>query len=267
MRDFSTLTNRFIIEGKLDLLDALHVGSGQADLESDSPFFRGPGGAMVPGSSLRGVLRSTLERILQSTGLERGCVLFVPGSHPTCLTVNRKEEEAAKDLDETALARLLFERGGACHICQLFGSPWLASRLRVADCKPTKDKPAQLTVRDGVGIDRDTEAAKPKIKFNFEVMDNREGSALTLRLELENASNQDLVLIAILIDEMKSPGIQLGGKKSRGLGRVTLDKKYTVSYFDDFAAYLRKRTMTTMGGDSFAAQFLQPALESYLTAV
>ena len=88
---FLKLENRYVITGTLKPAAALHIGSGTVNAKTDAPFFSDHLGPLIPGSTLRGVLRSRLERILQGVGGNRGCVLFTTetdNTHTKCFTVN-----------------------------------------------------------------------------------------------------------------------------------------------------------------------------------
>jgi CRISPR-associated RAMP protein (TIGR02581 family) len=241
---FLKLENRYVITGTLKPAAALHIGSGTVNAETDAPFFRDHLGPLIPGSTLRGVLRSRLEKILQAIGGDRGCVLFTTDAdktHTKCLTVNEKllmefrEAHASKPTAERErlLEEKLLDGDGLCDICRLFGSPLLASKLRISDARP---KAPKTQIRDSVGIDRDTETAREHIKFDFETLDSE---GFTLRAEIENASDDDLALLGILFQEMRDPGIEVGGKKSRGLGRCTLSGGLTVQGFSGKDALVR----------------------------
>ena len=117
----------------------------------------------VPGSSLRGAMRSLLERLLQTIQPRSSCVLFDEVSHPDCFTAkaNAKERLFRESLrgrdpgeqERQITAKLLGD--GLCDTCKLFGAPLLASRLRISDASLTGK--TKVFIRDGVGIDRDTE--------------------------------------------------------------------------------------------------------------
>jgi len=236
---FLALTNRYVIKGVLVSEAPLHVGGAAPDGDSDAPFLRDSVGPYIPGSSLRGVMRSSLERILQSLGGDRGCVLFAEGSHPRCLTDRANLERFQKplkgsDTDKAEAVRREVLNGGVCDVCALFGSPLVASKLRLDDCR--LETPEQFTIRDGVGIDRDTESARDKLKFNFQALES--GAQFSFLMQVENAGPKDFALLAILLGELTGPGIDVGGKKSRGFGRVKLKAEYDVMYFDDIRKFL-----------------------------
>jgi CRISPR/Cas system CSM-associated protein Csm3 (group 7 of RAMP superfamily) len=125
--------------------------------------------------------------------------------------------------------------GGVCDVCALFGSPLVASKLRLEDCRLRS--PEQFTIRDGVGIDRDAESARDKLKFNFQALEA--GAEFSFFMQVENAGPKDFALLGILLGELTGPGIDVGGKKSRGFGRVRLKADYSVKYFDDIRKFLK----------------------------
>lgn len=268
-RGFLTLGNRYIIDASLvPNHSAIHVGSGAVSEKTDMPFITDSTGCFIPGSSIRGVMRSTLERMLQAIGGGRGCVLFADDSHPTCFTATGNGRLKAFEARLAALPpaerderlnRKVFS-DGLCDICKLFGSPLLASKLRVSDARPAGN--VKRLIRDGVGIDRDTESAREKIKFDFETV---EASQWNFQMQIENASETDFALLAILIAEMEH-GIDVGGNKARGLGRCTLTLNYPVKHFDG-AEDLRRFLTTGNLQDSSKEQFkarLARCLQAYL---
>lgn len=264
-RGFSELNNRYTIRGRLEVCAPMHVGSGFEDVSmgSDAGFMGDAGGIFVPGSSLRGVLRSTLERILQSLEPKRGCVLFATDPDYHCPTAWKDDDPRKIKLqemrDEGELMRRLLAEDGLCDVCRLFGSPLMASKLRFSDARPANGA-ARLNKRDGVGIDRDTESAREKIKFDFMALEpfaggGKEPLELTFELQIENADDNDLALTGILLRELSANGVDAGGKKARGFGRVRLKPDYSVSYFDkaSLREFLKTGQFKTMTGADFEA--------------
>ncbi|HEX9945764.1 MAG TPA: RAMP superfamily CRISPR-associated protein, partial [Thermoanaerobaculia bacterium] len=93
-----TLQNRYRFEGRLELVSPLRLSSGRASDVTDAPLMRDRAGVpYIPGSSLRGVIRSELERILAGLGPASGvrsCILFSEdASADACVSVNRKKQE------------------------------------------------------------------------------------------------------------------------------------------------------------------------------
>jgi CRISPR-associated RAMP protein (TIGR02581 family) len=221
MNTFIELKNRYVLKGTLRGEEGLHIGTGVPGVDTDAPFIRQGNRPFLPGSSLRGAMRSTVERLVRSLwGPAACCTLFSdPSAGNDCWAGNedkRKKLEQATSEGEGLRRDLVQGKGRLCPVCQLFGSTIMAARLKVTDARLKQDQ--EPVRRDGVGIDRDTETAAEQIKYDFEVLDR--GCEFAFSLHLENADDNDLA------------GMDVGGKKSRGLGRVKLTD-YSVEYFDE----------------------------------
>jgi CRISPR/Cas system CSM-associated protein Csm3 (group 7 of RAMP superfamily) len=114
----------------------------------------------------------------------------------------------------------------------------MASRLRITDA--LLKNPREPLRRDGVGIDRDTGTAKEKIKYDFEVLER--GCHFDFGMHLENAEPSDFGLLFIALRELEY-GLDVGGKRARGVGRVRLTG-YTVRYFDDARGHKLSQFLT-----------------------
>jgi len=74
-------------------------------------------------------------------------------------------------------------------------------------------------IRDGVGIDRDSERAVDRLKYDYEVVPV--DSVFNLEIVLENPTDTDLSLTCLGINEFVS-GNYIGGLRSRGLGKCCI---------------------------------------------
>lgn len=233
------LRNRYVFTGKLVMLTAFHIGSGVGRLtssSSDSPVvLTAEETPFIPGSSFKGALRSTIEKLVPS----------LPGDWFSCglIQLSDKQAEAMKEQGEricpTAwsgdMAREKREHprdaerirdkalDRLCATCKLFGSPLAASRVDINDLyMPLEDWQGVIQVRDGVAIDRDSEKAKDRLKYDFEVVSP--GTAFDLKIILENATPQDVQLLCVGLSEFVHGSGTIGGKRSRGLGACMLDR-------------------------------------------
>ncbi|HXO20892.1 MAG TPA: CRISPR-associated RAMP protein Csx7 [Thermoanaerobaculia bacterium] len=230
-----TLRNRYRFEGELQLLSPLRLSSGRASDTTDAPLMRDKAARpYVPGSSLRGAIRSELERVLAGLGSAAGvtsCILFSPDdSQGACVTASKTkqkelQDEEKKGGDEAAA----YLENCLCDLCKLFGSPHYASRLIFEDACPVPKAELQTTVRDGVGIDRDTGAASENVKFNYEVLEV--GPKLKFALQVENLTETDRKLINLVLALLRQ-GIFVGGKRAAGLGRIQLCDAPVVTGFE-----------------------------------
>ena len=114
------------------------------------------------------------------------------------------------------------EIDGLCDTCRLFGSPFAAAHLNVNDLYMPKEVwNGIIQTRDGVAIDRDSEKARDRLKYDFEVVPA--SATFDLEIVLENASPKDLQLICVGLSEFVHGFGVVGGKRSRGLGVCLLD--------------------------------------------
>jgi len=231
-KSLEKLENRYTLRGRIITDTGLHIGSGRttAVVGSDSPVMRDARGRpYIPGSSLKGAFRAYLEKLVRSLpgGDERGSRLWACNplemkSGGSCVDNDRyralqAEAQKSVNADEKLTSGLLEE---TCNLCRLFGSPWVAARVRVADSYLDEEFfwSGHLEVRDGVGIDRDTETAADNVKYDFETVPA--GVPFEVEIEVENVEDWELGLIFLGLREMENRRVSLGGITSRGLGRV-----------------------------------------------
>lgn len=211
------LTRKYCFKGMLTLRTALHIGGGNVNTShTDSPVVRTPEGIpYIPGSSLKGVLRSRVEQIASALPQVTTCQLV--DKEVDCLTPDEKIFAAwkndHKNYTEGELAQYLQEH--LCSTCKLFGSPYARSKVTVHDLM-VKDWAEVTQVRDGVVIDRDSERARDRLKYDYEVVPP--GAEFELEIWLENPEDRDLALACVGINELRSGMVHIGGNTSRGLG-------------------------------------------------
>ncbi len=203
---------------------AWRIGSGkEGETMSDLGVVLDPiSQPVLPGSSLKGKLRSTCETLSHALGL-RACMLNYEASGVKCTSdVNyyhnvrgTYQEAFQKGLRD----RLQWIEENTCDVCKLFGSPMQASRLCISDGM-LKEWASVVQVRDGVVIDRDSQTAVNGLKYDYEVIPS--GSRFEICIDLENPTDQDMALLGAALFEWHS-GSSIGGFTSRGLGRFRLE--------------------------------------------
>lgn len=207
---------RYRIEAELEALTGLRVGAGkQSDAAAtDQPVIRDAmGRPFLPGSSIKGALRSGLESVLR-TGLSpnlKACDLFAD----PCIDTKRSGGQRSELDFEEVLKK-------SCTACLLFGSPSIAGRMFVRDAALDEKKFFRTEFRDGVGIDRELGTARQKIKYDTEVVPV--GSVFKLEIRIDNVDDLHLALVLLAVDLLHRGDIRLGGMTTRGLGRVALRK-------------------------------------------
>ena len=243
------LHNRYCFEGELELVTALRISSGNASDETDAPFIRAfDKTPYIPGSSLRGAIRSEVERILASVGataklqsctlFEKDCCAEKARDFLSKLDKNERNQDTyEKNTKNERIAA--FAEKELCDVCKLFGSTVYASRLTIEDALPVGMEGNKIPkhIRDGVGIDRDTGAAKDGAKFECEVIEPvKNGLAFLLKMKAENVTGNDKKLLNLILGLLKR-GLHVGGKRAGGLGEIKLrevaKKFYKVTGFED----------------------------------
>jgi CRISPR-associated RAMP protein (TIGR02581 family) len=132
-------------------------------------------------------------------------------------------------------------RNNCCATCKLFGSPFAASRVAVNDLYiPDGTWSGVLQQRDGVAIDRDSEKAKDRLKYDFEVVPA--STTFALEILLENVTPQDLQLISVGLSEFVHGFAAIGGKRSRGLGACRLENLHVSALELELASGIDEKT-------------------------
>lgn len=169
---------------------------------SDLPLLKLPDGRpYIPGSSVKGVLRSAAERFLAGRGVR---VCDILDDDDRCGGRGQRGSEVSYSQ--------------LCWPCRLFGSPHWAGRVWAADLVP-EEVPATV-VRDGVAIDRGELKAADRLKYDYEVLPP--GVTLQGDLRVDDPEPGDLGLLIALWDLVDEGVVTFGGGASRGLGRLRL---------------------------------------------
>jgi CRISPR-associated RAMP protein (TIGR02581 family) len=183
----------------------------------DLPFQRDPiNRPFIPGSSLRGVFRSHLHRLLASIeAADEAEAKKILGGEK--VAADDEIERSFAGASENEKGELFTELG---IIDKLFGFPGFASPLRFTDAHPVKDvKPYRRT---HVALDIGTDRAKKGALLDLEAMPV--GSEFTFKMIFDELSDERMrVANRIFYSFLKSlaeNGVEmfLGGWKSRGYG-------------------------------------------------
>lgn len=209
------LRAKVVVEGELEVLTGLHVGSAAAGMQIgsvDSPVVRDPitNHPHIPGSSLKGKLRSLLEAAKRAEPNRSG------GSG----TFRHECDDRSKALE--------------CPVCRLFGSTGFKggknhpARLAVSDLLLTDDSVKKLKLIDtGLmytewkfenALDRITSSANPR-----QIERVPAGSVFGFRLVYDDREDVDEIHadmrnLARAMELLQDDA--LGGHGSRGYGRV-----------------------------------------------
>lgn len=172
----------------------------------------------LPGSSLKGVVRSHLEKISRTIRYDP----FVVCNPFTDTSCGNKLEKRKKDLKKQNREKEFTTEVAykdSCPICRLFGSTEFTGRVSINDAYLTNDaQPRPTERRDGVGIDRLTSGSADKALFQFEAVSS--GVEFQTDVYLRNFETWQLGMLLLVVEDMEEGLIRIGSGTSRGLGSV-----------------------------------------------
>ncbi|WP_298821617.1 RAMP superfamily CRISPR-associated protein [Chloroflexus sp.] len=203
---------------------------------------------VLPGSSLRGALRSHAERIARTLATLKA---WNAGSDsasrkaqflqkcPACNPLTTKTTDPVASCNSFIKTlpkkqREDLEQRGAedklCLACRLFGSPWNGSRLRVEDAPFVGDK-VETKVLDFLAIDRFTGGGRDTAKFDAVVLWKPKFRA---RLFLENPEPWELGWLALVLRDLHDGLITVGFGAAKGFGQCAIeDVRLTFGVIND----------------------------------
>lgn len=164
----------------------------------------------IPGSSLKGVLRSRAEQVIRALAPDGMDI-------PDPFERGREKEMKNKPGDYRYYA--------SDPLTQLFGQTYLAGRLRCADAFPVEGRPLQLNERNHVAINRITGATQGTALFNPEAV---EEGTFAAEINLTNFALWQLKLLGWLLQDLDEGYVLLGGSTTRGYGRVRVENVQVV---------------------------------------
>lgn len=162
----------------------------------------------LPGSSLKGVVRSYCEKIARTVGAK----CCNPFDDSSC---GKKVEEANKKRDNNLSGDEIYANVSyACRICKIFGSTGMSSRIKFNDAYPNGK--VNIEQRTNVAIDRimGSVAAGP---FDMEVVTS---GSFSTKVTLKNFELWQMGLLGLALRDMEKGRVRLGFAKSRGLGEI-----------------------------------------------
>jgi CRISPR-associated protein Csm3 len=202
----------------------LRIGAGRAaplaptDLPVITVKLDGEPVPYIPGSSLKGVLRSSSELLARSSGLDvcmagdcaRGRKI---GNTP----LGDALDEAIRRQDEDQQIRVLKE---FCLVCKLFGSASYRAHIDLLDAFPIKET-VKMGLKSGIAINRRSGAVRRGALFQVEYVGP--GAVFKTSIIMTNLPNYAVGLLVGALDMIDAGLVGIGGFKSRGFGRVSIN--------------------------------------------
>jgi len=196
---------------------------------------RSAGHSYLPGSSLKGVLRSRAEyiaHVLRSHAEKNGrrfngpatCDIFDLAERNAPLSerlaCSERFDLRAQASEENFGELSTFDRHAqSCPACQLFGHTYAAGRFKVTDFELEPGTNEHQVRQTHVVIDRLTGGAAPGRLFDMEYLTRTNYSG---EIVLENFSLWHLGWLGMLVRDLQEGWICLGHKQTTGTGRLKI---------------------------------------------
>lgn len=208
---FKDLRNEAKVTFSMKLDSPLCIRSGSEngidptlpDMQCIRTFKDGRNTVFIPGSSIKGVIRSRCEKIIR----------FLGGQ--ACNVVNR-ENACGDNSHESLNGDEVYSK--MCSACKMFGSTSIGGRIKFKDAYPIGD--VKIGLRDGVGIDRITGAAQKSAKYDFEVV---EDATFEVVITLTNYELYQLKLLLFAIKDIDDGYVSFGSASTRGNGKMKIE--------------------------------------------
>ena len=177
----------------------------------------------LPGSSLKGVFRSHIEKVIRTLKDGVVCNPFVrtdPDSENDQLVCPNYAEVSCGNKFETRQEDLSNEAVylESCPACRLFGSTSFIGRVAISDAYLAEGSQQKTEQRDGVGIDRLTGGAASGAKFDLEVVSS--GVDFETDIYMRNFEVWQLGILMLIVTDLEDGLIRIGSGRSRGFGNV-----------------------------------------------
>jgi CRISPR-associated RAMP protein (TIGR02581 family) len=236
---------RYTFTGQLQLEGALHIGSGgggrigESHATTDATVVRDSRGQpYIPGSSLRGILRTAICQLAPIFNL--GTIREDEANLRKNIDAEIEKAQKRKqfrfpnnpfnesDLQTVLEGQLAAEgqplvKGQLSSLERLFGTTYWASPLLIPDLHLHDIRDLEGEVRHGVGIDRDTGAARENFKYDFEVLPKGVSFDFWMRCEMPEPHRETWeYLLALGLRLLQQGELLLGGRAARGVGQVKL---------------------------------------------
>jgi CRISPR-associated RAMP protein (TIGR02581 family) len=231
------LVNEARLVLRLTATGPLLIKSGYATLTGPDmtpvlTFRNGFPQVFLPGSSLKGLMRSHIEKVIRTLRPDEIVVADTfaqKGEDQSCGAWFNEENSQRKKRSEAPLDNpTIYRRSDP--VARLFGSTSYIGRVSIGDAyvfdtdahtllaTNTVIKARPVELRDGVGINRVTGGAQHGAKFELEVVSA--GTCFQTEILLRNFECWQLGAILLVVQDMQDGLLRVGSGKSRGLGAV-----------------------------------------------
>lgn len=232
----SVIIREVVLEGYLVAESPLRIGVGResplgsaVDLAVLRINLNGKLVPYIPGSSLKGVFRSTAIQLANRkgltvcSGLSKGTCMDLRYPEFDGKTLLEKIQEEIKNRNYRRAIELFHEK--ACLLCKVFGAPSFTGHSEFNDSYPINEKgevqDAPVGVRTGIAINRRTGAVHMGALYQVEYVEP--GARFRFSIRTTNLPNYALGLLAKILRMVNEGWVRVGGFKTRGFGELRVE--------------------------------------------
>lgn len=209
---FAKLRNQFKLTFNLKVDSPLCIRSGEESIDPTLPDMQcirsnknGESVVFIPGSSIKGVIRTQCEKIFNILAEKQiACDIFNEKSECNNINEDWKGEETYNAL---------------CPACKMFGSMSLGGRIKFKDAYPINNE-FKIGYRNGVGINRITGAAQNHALYGFEVV---EDGKFQVTITGDNYELYQLKILLWALDDINEGYVTFGSSSTRGNGKMLVE--------------------------------------------
>lgn len=209
---FAKLKNQFKLTFNLKVDSPLCIKSGEESIDPTLPDMQcirsnknGESVVFIPGSSIKGVLRTQCEKIFNILA-DKKIVCDIFGHGNKCINI-----------EESLNGEMTYKN--LCPACKMFGSMSLGGRIKFKDAYPINNE-FKIGYRNRVRINRITGAAQRSALYDFEVV---EDGKFKVTITGDNYELYQLKILLWALDDINEGYVTFGSSSTRGNGKMLVE--------------------------------------------
>jgi CRISPR-associated RAMP protein (TIGR02581 family) len=251
--------SRLVLVGTYTLEAPLRIGNEAGELLLDAN-----NQPMIPGSTMRGALRTYIESALRSMtdtshnlqqtlsvrGPDNRTIQTVRTVAICCDSVDKRDDDLnyqgclttaiVKKWEADPIIRPVLDSAlidCTCHVCRLFGANWIAGRVFVSDLHVVNGALVPvLQTRGGIALSRDRDIKLKGREYQRQIVPA--GTRFSFQLVAENTTIEEQGILLLGLRGLINGWISIGADRSHGFGRGRLALDWANSRIMDVTTLL-----------------------------